>query len=86
MFYKKNILYVKSDLKQDKKHTRLVKRIRSVPGNNVLPVKSSAIIQPTDQISTKIKINNEFNYVHLMNFIIYSNCRKITLFYELHYI
>ena len=29
------------------------KRIRSVPGNNVLPVKSSAIIHPTDHISTK---------------------------------
>jgi len=28
-----------------------------VPGNNVLPVKSSAIIQPTDQISTIIKNN-----------------------------
>jgi len=26
-----------------------------VPGNNVLPVKSSAIIQPTDQISTIIQ-------------------------------
>lgn len=31
----------------------IVKRIRSVPGNNVLPVSSSAIIHPTDQISTK---------------------------------
>lgn len=30
------------------------KRIRSVPGNNVLPVKSSAIIHPTDHISTKM--------------------------------
>lgn len=26
-----------------------------MPGNNVLPVKSSAIIQPTDQTSTIIK-------------------------------
>lgn len=29
-----------------------LKRIRSVPGNKVLPVRSSAIIHPTDQIST----------------------------------
>lgn len=28
-------------------------RIRSVPGNRVLPVRSSAIIHPTDQISTE---------------------------------
>lgn len=28
------------------------KRIRSVPGNNVRLVSNSAIIQPTDQIST----------------------------------
>lgn len=30
-----------------------MKRIRSVPGNKVLPVRSSAIIHPTDQISTE---------------------------------
>lgn len=30
-----------------------LKRIRSVPGNRVLPVRSSAIIHPTDQISTE---------------------------------
>lgn len=30
-----------------------MKRIRSVPGNRVLPVRSSAIIHPTDQISTE---------------------------------
>lgn len=30
-----------------------LKRIRSVPGNRVFPVRSSAIIQPTDQISTE---------------------------------
>lgn len=31
----------------------IIKRIRSVPGNNVRPVNNSAIIHPTDQISTK---------------------------------
>lgn len=30
-----------------------MKRIRSVPGNRVFPVRSSAIIHPTDQISTE---------------------------------
>jgi len=33
-------------------------RIRSVPGNNVLPVNSSAIIHPTDQMSTKMYNNS----------------------------
>lgn len=32
---------------------RTVKRIRSVPGNRARPVRSSAIIHPTDQISTE---------------------------------
>lgn len=39
-------------------------RIRSVPGNNVLPVSNSAMIHPTDQISTKdIKIHSDRNII-----------------------
>lgn len=39
----------------------LLPRIRSVPGYNVFPVSNSAIIQPTDHISTEKKIGNETN-------------------------
>lgn len=38
-----------------------LKRIRSVPGNRVLPVRSSAIIHPTDQISTEKRSGTEMN-------------------------
>lgn len=33
-------------------------RIRSFPGNNAFPVSISAIIHPTDHISTKMKKKN----------------------------
>lgn len=33
-------------------------RIRSVPGNRVRPVRSSAIMQPTDQMSTTTQNKN----------------------------
>lgn len=64
MFYKKNIFFV--SFFSIKTKTQLLKRIRSVPGNNVLEVKSSAIIQPTDQISTTIK-NIYFKVSHFYN-------------------
>lgn len=38
-----------------------LKRIRSVPGNRVLPVRSSAIIHPTDQISTAKRSRTEIH-------------------------
>lgn len=38
-----------------------LKRIRSVPGNRVLPVRSSAIIHPTDQISTEKRSGTEIH-------------------------
>lgn len=41
-----------------------MKRIRSVPGNRVLPVSSSAIIHPTDQISTEKKRLNTSVMIH----------------------
>jgi len=37
------------------------KRIRSVPGNRVLPVNSSAMMQPTDQMSTEKKSRNNIS-------------------------
>lgn len=38
-----------------------LKRIQSVPGNRVLPVRSSAIIHPTDQISTEQRSGRDIN-------------------------
>lgn len=46
-----NAQFVEIQIENLKKNS-LGKRIRSVPGNNVLPVSNSAIIHPTDQIST----------------------------------
>jgi len=43
--------------------SRMTQRIRSVPGNSVLPVNSSAIIHPTDQMSTKIYI---YIYIYIV--------------------
>lgn len=47
-----------------------------MPGNNVLEVKSSAIIQPTDQISTKIK-NTYFNTSHFYDSSKIINYKKV---------
>lgn len=54
--------------------TNYEKRIRSVPGNNVLPVKSSAIIHPTDHISTKK--HNTYIYYTIMYFKIFEKKEK----------
>jgi hypothetical protein len=52
IFYEAVLLF--KQFKYPKISTSNLKRIRSCPGNNILPVNNSAIIHPTDHISTEI--------------------------------
>lgn len=60
MLLTKSEILLKINIMYDRVNNNL-KGIRSVPGNNVLPVSNSAIMHPTDQISTE----NYRNYIYL---------------------